>query len=495
LLTGRYHLATGMSWVTHRTEVMRSQEQTLAELLQPAGYQTGLFGKWHNGKQYPHDPVGQGFQTFVGFKDGHLANYFNQTLDSDQGPLATQGYITDALTDQAMAFMDPADPWLCMVTYNTPHSPFQVPDAYFEKYKAQGLDDRTAAIYGMVENLDWNVGRLLDHLEATGQAENTVVLFLSDNGPNGRRYNGGFKGIKASVDEGGVRVPALLRFPQRGWMGGQRDSGFMTHLDLVPTFLELAGVSETEVALHGRSLVPYLDRDSALSDRSFFTHQVIRQFDTIPGAMRTDQYLMIVHPEDTVLFDLWADPYQKNDLLPEQPERATAMMNAYQQWFADVTATGITPPPIEVGHAEAPVVELPAPEVTVREHVAFQGLEGWAWDYLTDWKAGGKVAWKIKVVQPGTFRVEAHLASETGTGTLNLLLEEQQSTTTLTQPQVKTQLPSPDRVPRGEVYEYEWPTVSLGTLSLTPGEYTLWLESPEDTDLELKSLQLIQTDE
>ena len=143
LLTGRYHLRTGTSWVTHRKEVMRQQEITIAELLKREGYSTGCFGKWHNGEQYPNDPIGQGFDTFVGFKAGHWNNYFNTTLSHDEESLETSGFITDVLTDAAIQFMEENqnDPFFCYIPYNAPHSPFQLPNKYFDKYKVLGLTD------------------------------------------------------------------------------------------------------------------------------------------------------------------------------------------------------------------------------------------------------------------------------------------------------------------------------------------------------------------
>ncbi|MEO0340981.1 MAG: sulfatase-like hydrolase/transferase, partial [Bacteroidota bacterium] len=137
LLTGRYHQRTGTSWVTHRKEVMRAEEYTLAELFKDNGYRTALFGKWHNGEQYPNDPNGQGFEEFVGFKAGHWNNYFDTKLDSNQTQIQSKGgYITDDLTHRAIQYMDKKDqPFFCYLSINTPHSPFQVPDSYYEAYK------------------------------------------------------------------------------------------------------------------------------------------------------------------------------------------------------------------------------------------------------------------------------------------------------------------------------------------------------------------------
>ena len=244
LLTGRYHLRTGTAWVTRGLETMRCEEVTLAEILKQAGYATGCFGKWHNGAHYPHHPNGQGFDEFFGFCAGNWNNYFDTHLEHNGKSVTTGGFITDVLTDAAMAFIEEHKdrPFFCYVPYNAPHGPFQVPDRYFEKYKKRGLDDKTAAVYGMVENVDDNLDRLLHKLDELKLTDNTIVLFLTDNGPNGKRYNGGMKGTKGSVDEGGVRVPLFIRWP------GQINPGITVkpiaaHIDLLPTIVELCGVS------------------------------------------------------------------------------------------------------------------------------------------------------------------------------------------------------------------------------------------------------------
>lgn len=143
LLTGRWHLRTGTHGVTRGNETMRSEEVTLAEILRQQGYHTGIFGKWHNGAHYPEHPNGQGFEEFIGFCSGHLNNYFDATLEYNGKPIKSKGYITDVLTDAAIEFIvkNKTQPFFCYLPYNAPHSPFQVPNRYFQKYKNRGLDD------------------------------------------------------------------------------------------------------------------------------------------------------------------------------------------------------------------------------------------------------------------------------------------------------------------------------------------------------------------
>ncbi|MDH3585204.1 MAG: arylsulfatase, partial [Phycisphaerae bacterium] len=248
LLTGRYHLRTGVHGVTRAAETMRSSEVTLAEILKANGYATGCFGKWHNGAHYPQHPNGQGFDEFVGFCAGHWNNYFDTHLEHNGVPIRTKGYITDVITDKAVDFIakNRSQSWLCYVPYNAPHTPWQVPDRYYNKYKQRGIQDEPAlCAYAMVESIDDNIGRLLGTLEKLDLAKDTIVVFLTDNGANSKRFNAGMKGRKGSLHEGGTRVPLFVRFPGR-IPAGHVVKPITAHIDLLPTLVELAGVQMPE---------------------------------------------------------------------------------------------------------------------------------------------------------------------------------------------------------------------------------------------------------
>jgi arylsulfatase A-like enzyme len=184
LLTGRWPLRTGTHGVTHNKEAMRPSEITIAEALKPAGYRTGLFGKWHNGEQFPYTPPGQGFDEFFGFHNGHWNNYFDAELLRGAKFEKTKGYISDVLTDEAMRFIEKnkSAPFFCYLSYNAPHSPFQVPDKYYDKFRAKGFDETVSSFYGMCENIDDNLGRLFAHLDKLKLTDNTIVVFMTDNG-------------------------------------------------------------------------------------------------------------------------------------------------------------------------------------------------------------------------------------------------------------------------------------------------------------------------
>lgn len=497
LLTGRYHLRTGTSWVTHRKEVMRSEEITLAEVFRENGYKTGLFGKWHNGKQYPHDPIGQGFDQFVGFKDGHLNNYFDPLLTYQFEEKRTSGYVTDIITNHALAFIrdNQQQPFFSMVSYNTPHSPFQVGDQYFNKYKSRGISNKDASVYGMVENIDDNIGRIRDQLEKTGLAENTLLIFMTDNGPNGWRYNNGLKGRKAHVDEGGVRVPFMIYHPNRPEWKNMKVTQMAAHIDVLPTLADLLHLTlPGGIKVDGESLTPLLSGEK-LKERDFFTHQVAWDFDTIPGAIRNDAYVLTRKSEGDELYDLLNDSIQQQNLISEKPMLAKEMAKKYEQWLASVTVSGLNPPPIEVGHDHVPMVEFPAPDASEVINLTFKGKSGWANDWFTGWEKGSQVSWSLRAVAAMKYEVYVELSTPSAIEGLSLSCGNEKLALELDEPALARDVPNQDRVIRGEVEEKVWAMIHLGTLPIEYGDnqLTLQAKAPLDSSLEVKSIKLIPT--
>ena len=500
LLTGRYHLRTGSVWVTHGWEVMRGEEVTIAEALRQAGYATGGFGKWHNGAHYPYHPLGQGFDEFFGFCAGHWNNYFSTTLEHKGKPLATEGYITDVLTDAALAFIEEhrRRPFFCYVAYNAPHGPFQVPDRYFDRYKARDLDDLTAAVYGMVANIDDNVGRLLAKLDESGLANNTIVLFATDNGANTDRYNDGMKGRKGSVDEGGVRVPLFIR-----WPGVIRPGTVVrhiaAHIDLFPTLIQLCAVLMPDtLPLDGISLAPLLtDQPDAWPERLLFSHQSRRgEVQRAPGAVRTDRHRLLVKDKGYELYDMLADPGQQHDIAPDNPDRVRELAAAYDAWFADVTRAGFARPPIPVGYPQAPLVEMPAPEANLHGNVRFMGGIGWANDWLTNWQSTDDyVSWELDVVRGGRYEVTLmYTCPKTDVGSrIRVEIGAQAAEVVVDRAHDPEPIPSPDRVPRGEVYEKVWAPLRAATVQLPKGRTQLTvraLTKPGQAVMDLKAVRL-----
>ena len=274
LMTGRYAFRTGLYNTRYGGDSLALGEVTVAELLRQAGYRTGLFGKWHLGRYPGYQPHQRGFDEFLGHYQGHIERYeYADQFVHNGRPVATRGYVTELVTDAAIEFIDetrrrrPGAPFFGYVAYSAPHSPYQLDtshahqpagDALITKYLRRGLALQQARIYAMIERVDANVGRLLEHLDRTGLARDTVVLFQSDNGGVSRHWTGNFRGFKAQVYEGGVRSPLLVRWPGRFPAGGLVRAQ-TAHVDLLPTFCELAGVAPpADRPIDGRSLVPLL---------------------------------------------------------------------------------------------------------------------------------------------------------------------------------------------------------------------------------------------
>ncbi|MDA0676539.1 MAG: arylsulfatase, partial [Chloroflexi bacterium] len=347
LLTGRHHVRLRVLNTTSGLEVMHGDEITLAEALKPVGYASGCFGKWHNGANHPSIARGQGFDEFFGFNGGFFSNYFDPALEHDGVTEARKGYITDVLADAAMAFIEKhrSEPFFCYVPFNAPHSPMQAPEELFAKYSASGFEPKTAAVYAMIENLDTNVGRILAKLDTLDLAENTIVMFFSDNGPNTARFNGGMRGGKGSLFEGGQRVPCFIRWPGK-LEAGKRVTRIAQHVDVLPTLLDLAGVSLPETPpLDGRSLTPLLRGEEVewperllfeISGRGGRNGAPIAKY---PGTVRSDTHRWVHDNKQEMLFDLRSDPGEKNNIAAQQPEIAATLSKAYEAWFADAIAS------------------------------------------------------------------------------------------------------------------------------------------------------------
>ena len=358
-LTGRYHPRGGVRGVSRGGERLNLDETTIADVFQSAGYATGMFGKWHNGTQSQYHPIRRGFSEFYGFTSGHWGSYFDAMLDHQGEIVTSEGYLSDDLTEKAIGFMRrsvaQSEPFFTYVAYNTPHSPMQVPDRWFDAIEGRELlhDDRgkereklthTKAALAMVENLDWNIERMLSCLDDVGVAENTIVAFFCDNGPNGSRFNGDMRGIKGSTDEGGVRSPMFIRWPAK-ISPGINVAKIAGAIDLFPTLIELAKVADiapgdrAKKPLDGRSLASLLVDDnesrakasSDWSDRQLFSHWGGRV------SVRTQRYRL---DHGRRLYDMQTDPGQRVNIASTQKEVASRLEKSVKAWRSEMFPEG-----------------------------------------------------------------------------------------------------------------------------------------------------------
>jgi len=493
LLTGRYSLRTGVHGVTRGFENMRAEEVTLAEILKSAGYATGAFGKWHNGRHYPMHPNGQGFDEFFGFCGGHWNSYFDTNLERNKQPVTTKGYITDVLTDEAIQFIkqNKDQPFFCYVPYNAPHSPWIVPEKYWDKYADKGLDDKTRCAYAMVECVDDNLGRLMQTLDDLNLSENTIVLFLTDNGPNGKRYNGDMRGQKGSIHEGGIRVPLFVRYPGK-IKPGTVVKPIAAHIDILPTLLEFCGVESTSGnPVDGKSLVPLLTEASTENwpQRMLFTDRLFNT--SIPGAelptgsVRTDRWRAAYERNKWSLYDMLADPSQKQDVAQAHPEVLQKLSAAFANWYRDVSDAGFEPIPIPVGHPKEAVTSIPAnesflqPEAGKGINYSGSGHHGYANSWIEDWTDPEATAvWYLDVLTPGTYTVTMQYtcAKEDAGCEIQAIACDQKLTATISKPHDPPLIGNQDRIDQSENYmRKEWATINLGTLELKKGRCDLTL--------------------
>lgn len=435
LMTGRYSHRTRVVDTWRGRSMMEPEETTIAELLQAEGYHTGIFGKWHLGDCYPMRPQDQGFVESLVHRGGGIAQpsepvangrrYTDPILLRNGEEVQTSGYCMDVYTDAALASIRRSarrqQPFFCYLATNTPHGPFHdVPQDLYEKY--QGMDlgqvvqggakaqDRLARIFAMIENIDQNVGRLLRCLAELDLERETIVIYLSDNGPAGKRYVGPMRGQKGEVLEGGIRTPFLLRWPGRV-PAGRSVAVPCAHIDVLPTLCawsgtpipsDLDGADISDLCTGATDSLPHrlIHIQSHRGDRPVPGHN----FAVIGPRYklcRTSGFGRESPSGDPPLqlYDLQQDPHEGRNLQSQAPGRAEALFQAHLEWSAEVAGTrpdNFAPPRIVVGHPAEPQTLL-----TMQDWRA----EGSGW--------GTRGGWWIRVEEPGPFRVELLFAKPT----------------------------------------------------------------------------------
>ena len=393
LMTGRYPQRTGSidTLEARGLDRLRLNETTMADVLGGTGYATGLIGKWHNGALDPrYHPTARGYQEFVGFQGGWNP-YYRYRLDRN-GRIEYGGrnqYLTDVFTEEALAFIDrhQSESFFLQLAYNAPHFPLEAPDVIAQKYCEMGFSLGVSLIYAMIEVMDEGIGRIAGKLDECGIADNTILIFTSDNGPafgawNGfsqTRFNYGFNGSKGNTYEGGIRVPAIIRWSD-GLDSGIRSDGMAHFTDWLPTLLNLVGLNvPDDLALDGRDITPVLRGEAGgVYPQRFWQWNRYRPVGACNAAMRDGDWKLLrpqiaeamqVSPVDSaldnaikyypehfsdivrdpepprtvpdppppLLFNIADDPFEQNDLAAKQPQKAAAMEAALERWFVDVT--------------------------------------------------------------------------------------------------------------------------------------------------------------
>ncbi len=484
LLTGKYHIRTGVVNVSNNLDLMRAEELTIAEVFKQNGYKTACFGKWHNGKHYPNVPNGQGFDEFLGFCGGHFPNYFDATLQHNGKDVETDGFITDVLTDKALEWIteNKDSPFFCYIPYNAPHTPYQVPDAYFDMYAALGFDIKTATIYGMVQNLDDNIGRILNTISETGIEDNTIVVFLTDNGPNtAQRYNAGMKGHKTHVDEGGVRVPFFIKWKDH-IPAGLLSSQISAHIDILPTLADLCNITLPEdLKADGVSLKNYLlNKQEPLFDRMIFSHMYFGgKLQPKKGAVRTQQYRYVLNPNEEGLYDMINDPGQEVNIMEEYPEQFEQLREDYAAWFEDVTMGWQLKTVIPCGYDESPVSNLSVVDASFTGDILYHG-RGFVNDWIVNWvNPDDSIIWDVNIINSGHYKFTLeYVCPEEDLGSQVVLSAGDKSLTILVDVAFDEPLyASHDRAPRAGELQKPWGKIEIGNLKVKKGQTKIVLSA------------------
>lgn len=512
-LTGRYHVRGGVYSTSAGGERLDLDERTIADVFRAAGYKTGAFGKWHNGMQYPYHPCGRGFDEFYGFCSGHWGDYFSPPLDHNGKIVEGNGFCIDDFTDHALAFMESAieadKPFFAYLPYNTPHSPMQVPDRFWEKFKDHPLPQRhrepnkediqhTRAALAMCENIDWNVGRISDKLDEWQVANNTIVIYFCDNGPNGNRFNGGMKGRKGSTDEGGVRSPLIVRWPAK-IESGTRIREIGAAIDLLPTLAELCDVSlarpqsAEKKQLDGKSLAPAL-----VGGKLAWDDRQIVSFWRGKASVRNQRFRL---GDQGGLYDISADPGQRNDVAAKHPQ-VVAALNKTKQQFLDEIAAGYDQDerPFLIGHETFKFTQLPARDATgsggIKRSNKYPNCS-----YLYNWtKKSEQIKFEGLVAASGRYSVDLYYGvpqADVG-ATIELKIGESTLKATIdTAAELPERGGENDRVERAESYVKDFPSMPLGEIELTAGQEGVTLsalEIPGNQVIEFRALQLTRVD-
>ncbi|MBI3864539.1 MAG: arylsulfatase [Planctomycetia bacterium] len=358
LMTGRHEFRSGVTHTIFERERMSLKSVTIAQVLHDAGYATGIFGKWHLGDEAPYQPGKRGFdevfihgaggigQTYPGSCGDAPGNtYFDPAILHNGTFEKTTGFCTDVFFAQALQWLDAkrsADkPFFAYIAPNAPHSPYVCPEKYSQMYEGQGLNKDAIAYYGMISNIDDNIGTLLARLKEWDIEKNTLLIFMTDNGHAiASLFNAGMRGAKGTPFQGGTRVPSFWRWP--GVLPTGVDINKLTaHVDLFPTLAELGrGTYGKADPLDGRSLVPLLEnRNADWPDRNLFVHLgrwekgKAAESKFAQCAIRTSRFRLV---NNEMLFDILADPGETTNVIAEHPEAVAAMRKAYDRWWEEI---------------------------------------------------------------------------------------------------------------------------------------------------------------
>ncbi len=369
LQTGHWTNRTGVWHTIMGRSMLRENEITIGQMFKDAGYATGMFGKWHLGDNYPFRPEDRGYTEVLRHGGGGVGQtpdywdnaYFDGSYWHNGQPVPVKGFCSDVFFDYAKQFIKDqkkaGKPFLAYISTNAPHGPMHSPEKYSQPYSDQ--PKHVANFFGMIANIDDNVGKLRRFLDQQGLSDNTIFIFTTDNGTSsgGKVFNAGMRGQKGSEYDGGHRVPFFAHWPQGKLTGGRDIEPVTAHVDVLPTLLDLCRIDKhPDVRFDGRSIAPLFrgDKEMEWGDRILVTDSQ-RVKDPIKwrkSAVMTDRWRLVNGKQ---LFDMQNDPGQKKDVAAENPKVVKRLTDFYDNWWNELEPTFSQPSQIYLGHpAENP---------------------------------------------------------------------------------------------------------------------------------------------
>ena len=512
ILTGRYHVRAGVYDVSKGGERIDLDEETIAEVFKNNGYKTAAYGKWHNGMQAPYHPNTRGFDDFYGFCSGHWGNYFDPILEHNGEIVKGEGFIIDDFTNRGLEFIEQNknNPFFLYLPYNTPHSPMQVPENFWKKFenknliqsgvkvaekssKDSGVDNKnnlnhTRAALAMCENIDSNVGKINNKLKELGLLENTIIIYLSDNGPNGNRWNDQMKGRKGSTDEGGVRSPMIIKWEgslPKGKIINQISAG----IDLLPTLKDLVNIKDLpKNKLDGISLERLINEENIKwEDRNIYSYWRGRL------SVRNQKYRL---GTDNKLFDMVNDPNQQKDVSDKFPEIFQSMKSEKLNWNKNIL---IELPkkderPFVIGHPEMQNTQIPARDATPNGDIKRSNYYPNC-SFMTNWiNIEDSITWEVDVAEDGDFEVVIYYtcAKDAIGSQFELTFGESKIMGQINKyHDPKEYGQDQDRSPRIESYVKDFLPLKIGKIQLKKGKGTLRLKGIKKNGKELMDFRLL----
>lgn len=512
ILTGRHHVRTGVYDVSLGGERININEETIADVFKASGYKTAVYGKWHNGMQAPYHPNTRGFEDFYGFCSGHWGNYFSPLLEKNGELLKGDGFITDDLTNHGIDFIkkNKENPFFLYLPFNTPHSPMQVPDKFWNKFKDKELtqngtilkitddkesgtdinkgSDHPKAALAMCENIDWNVGRILEALESLGIEENTIIVYLSDNGPNGHRWNGEMKGIKGSTDEGGVRSPMIINW-KKMIPKGKVITKIASGIDILPTLKDLAGIkSKPKNKLDGISLKELIfKKDIEWEDRFIYNYW------RGSLSLRSQNYRL---GNKNNLYNMNKDPKQLENISSKESKVFEKMKIAKKKWENEVLISlkSKDDRAFIIGHPKLNSTQIPARDAKANGSIKRSNYYPNC-SYMTNWiNIEDTITWDAEVAEDGDFEVVIYYtcAKDALGSKIELSFSDSKISKSLTIYHDPDEYGKEnDRSLRIESYVKDFIPLNMGVINLKKGKGTLVLKGLKKNGKELIDFRLL----